>query len=183
MRECTIAMNTSQSRRAVSSLSVLLFSALLVVSIFLVSTANLPENIAIHFGKNGLADAWKSRQEYRFLIVLALASFPLLLVALLAGLPLLTNGRGQIPNHEYWFTEERRKPTATFLITHACWLGCLTVAVIYGVHVTIVQANSVSPPILNTNRLMTILVIYLCGLVWWMSTFLRHFQISTQAKS
>jgi uncharacterized membrane protein len=53
-------MNTSQSRRAVSSLSVLLFSALLVVCIFLVSTANLPENIAIHFGKNGLADVWKS---------------------------------------------------------------------------------------------------------------------------
>jgi uncharacterized membrane protein len=63
-------MNTSQSRRAVSSLSILLFSGLLVVCIFLVSTANLPENIAIHFDKNGLADAWKSRQEYRFLIVL-----------------------------------------------------------------------------------------------------------------
>ena len=101
---------------------------------------------------------------------------PSLLVWLLAGLPRVTNGRGQIPNAEYWFEQERRQTTQNFLINHASWLGIMTVAVVYGIHLTIVRSNAMSPPVLAIDRFITMVVIYLCGLVWWLIAFLRHFQ-------
>jgi hypothetical protein len=86
------------------------------------------------------------------------------------------NGRGQIPNSEYWFAQERRRETESFLIDHAFWLGCMTLAVVYGIHISIVRANAVTPPVLAVDRFTAIVVMYLCGLVWWLATFLRHFK-------
>lgn len=161
-----------------SRLSLILLSALLVVCTFftLNTISELPEQVAIHFDASGIADGWMSREEYRFFVVLALIGLPMLLVAVMGGLPRLRNGRGQIPNCEYWFAPERRRETETFLIAHACWLGCITVALIYGVHILVLRANAATPAVLNTNRLATIFVLYLCGLAWWMAAFLRHFQ-------
>ena len=70
------------------------------------------------------------------------------------------------------------KPSA-FLLSHALWLGSLTVAVVYGTHLAIQRANSLAPAILADKTLTWMLVIYLCGLVWWFTRFMRHFQIPT----
>jgi uncharacterized membrane protein len=162
-----------------SRLSLLLFLALLLVSTFfaLNSLGDLPEEVATHFSADGVADAWTKRDHYRLFILLLLVGLPLLLILLVAGLPRYTNGNGQIPNCEYWFAPERRHLTESFLISHACWLGCLTVAVVYGIHISILRANAITPPVLATNRLITMLVVYLCGLVWWTAAFLRHFKV------
>ena len=161
-----------------SRISVILFSALLAFCTFFTfnSVSELPERVAIHFGSNGIGDAWTSREEYRFLVLLAIIGLPMSLVGVMGGLPRLTNGRGQVPNPEHWFAQERREVTEAFLIAHACWLGCFTVALVYGVHILILRANAAMPAVLNTNRLSTMLVLYLCGLVWWTAAFLRHFQ-------
>ena len=159
-------------------LSLLLLPALLLVSTFLTlnSVGDLPVKVATHFNADGVADAWNNRDDYRLFILSLLVGLPSLLVGLVAGLPRYTNGKGQIPNCEYWFAQERRHLTESFLISHACWLGCLTVAVVYGIHISILRANAMAPPVLATDRLITMLIVYLCGLVWWTATFLRHFQ-------
>jgi hypothetical protein len=159
-------------------LSLVLFSALLVASTFHVfnTVGDLPERVAIHFRTDGVADGWINRENYRFLMSSLLVLLPLLLVWLMAGLPRLTNGKGQIPNCEYWFAQERRQQTERFLINHACWLGCLTVAVVYGTHISIARANAISPPALASGRFTTMVVVYLCGLVWWTTAYLRHFR-------
>lgn len=141
------------------------------------SVGELPERAATHFNANGLADGWTNRDHYRLFMFLLLVGLPLLLVLVVAGLPRYTNGKGQIPNCEYWFAQERRHLTESFLISHACWLGCLTAAVVYGIHISILRANAITPPVLATDRLITMLVVYLCGLVWWTVAFLRHFKV------
>ena len=165
-------------------LSLLLLLALLVVSTFfaLNSVEDLPEKVATHFSASGVADAWTNRDHYRLFILLLLVGLPSLLTLVVAGLPRYTNGKGQIPNCEYWFAQERRHLTESFLIGHACWLGCLTVAVVFGVHISILRANAITSPVLATDRLVTMLVVYLCGLVWWTTTFLRHFQRADESK-
>ena len=163
---------------SMNRLSRLLFPALLVVCTFftLNSLGDLPEKVATHFDANGVADGWTNRDHYRLFIVLFLVGLPLLLVWVMAGLPRHTNGKGQIPNCEYWFAQERRHTTESFLIGHACWLGCLTVAVVYGMHISILRANAMTPPVFAADRFITMVFVYLCGLVWWTATFLRHFQ-------
>jgi uncharacterized membrane protein len=156
----------------------LLFAALLVVATFLSlsSFGELPERVAIHFDTNGAADGWMSRGSYRLAILVGLVGLPSFLVWGMAGLPRLTKGSGQVPNNEYWFAPERRHATESYLLSHACWLGCMTVAIVYGMHVLILRANAMSPPLFATDRFVLMLLIYLCGLGWWFMTFLRHFQ-------
>lgn len=154
------------------------FSALLVVCTILTvtNTVSLPESVAIHFNAKNSDDAWISRDLYRVLILLSLIGLPLLLIWVMALLPRLTDGMGQIPDHEYWFASERRSATEQFLIPHACWLGTITVAIIYGIHIAIQSANAVAPATLATDQLSTMLLIYVCGLGWWIASFLRHFK-------
>jgi hypothetical protein len=136
----------------------------------------LPERVAIHFAANGIADGWTSRENYCIFVLFFLVAVPSALVWLMAGLPRLTHGRGQIPNCEYWFAQERRYATESFLMSHACWLGLMTVAVAFGMHILILRANAIAPPVLAIDRFITMIILYLCGLVWWLVAFLRHFQ-------
>jgi RsiW-degrading membrane proteinase PrsW (M82 family) len=101
-----------------------IFSALLVVFAVLVfnSIGDLPDNVAIHFDANSAPDRWVSRGEYDILVFLFLIGLPLILFALMAGLPRLTRGKGLIPNNEYWFADERRRQTESFLLQHSSWL-------------------------------------------------------------
>lgn len=156
----------------------LLFPALLVAATLfaLSSLGGLQERVAIHFDTNGTADAWISRESYRLAVFVGLVGLPSLLVWAMAGLPRITGGSGQVPNNEYWFAPERRRATESYLLSHACWLGYMTVAIVYGMHLQILRANAMSPPQLATDRLVLMLLIYLCGLGWWFMTFLRHFQ-------
>ena len=156
----------------------LLFVAFVVAAILfaLNDIGKLSDPVAIHFGANGAADGWTSRENYRLFIFFFLVGVPALLVWLMAGLPRLTNGRAQVPNCEYWFAQERRHATESFLIRHAYWLGIMTVAVIYGIHLSILRANASTPPVLAMDRFITMIILYLFGLVWWLIAFLRHFQ-------
>ena len=160
-----------------SRLSLYVFPALLAVCALLMvtSSAGLPENVAIHFNAKDDADAWVARDQYRLLMLLALVGLPLLLVWVMAWLPRLTGGKGQIPDHEYWFANGRRRDTERFLLAHACWLGTITVAVIYGIHISIQRANAATPAALVSDQLPTMLLVYVCGLGWWITSFLRHF--------
>ena len=158
--------------------SVLIFFGLLVV--FATSAFNsvekLPVQIAVHFDTNNAPDFLTDRRTYIIAFLLLLVLLPSLLVWLMAGLPRLTKGKGQVPGHEYWFAFDRRKQTETFLLRHAAWLGSMTATVIYGINGLIMQANSVSPPRLASDRFLFVLLMYLCGLCWWVTAFVRHFQ-------
>src|SRR5262249_7482655 len=168
-----------------SRLSAYVFTALLAVCVLfaLKSIPGLPENVAIHFNAKYEADAWVPRDQYCVFILLFLVGLPLLLVWVMAWLPRLTGGKGQIPDCEFWFADERRGETERFLLSHALWLGCFTIAIIYGVHVAIQRANSLAPATLAVDTLTAMLVIYLCGLIWWFARFLRHFRSVTSNRT
>jgi uncharacterized membrane protein len=156
----------------------LVFSALIVVFAVLIlnSIGDLPAKVAVHFDANSAPDGWVSREEYGIFALLFLVGLPLVLFAVMAGLPRVTGGKGLIPNSEYWFADERKQQTESFLLQHSCWLGTMTAAVIYGVHVLLMRANELDPPKLSTDRFLIMIFIYLCGLAWWTTAFLRHFQ-------
>lgn len=155
-----------------------IFSALLVVFAVLTfnSLGNFPANVAVHFDARSAPDGWLTREQYGLYALLFLIALPLLLFAAMAGLPHLTGGKGQIPNHEYWFANERKQQTKSYLIEHSSWLGTMTVAVLYGMHIMLMSANELSPPKLATDRFLTMIFFYSCGLVWWAVTFFRHFR-------
>jgi len=161
----------------------LVFSALLVAFAVLVinSVGDLPDKVAIHFDANSAPDQWVSRGQYDVLVFLFLIGLPLILFALMAGLPRLTRGKGLIPNNEYWFADERKRKTEIFLLQHSSWLGAMTAAVIYGTHLLVTRANELDPPKLATDRFLIMILVYTFGLAWWTTAYLRHFKKSTDA--
>jgi uncharacterized membrane protein len=156
------------------------FSALMVLFAVLIfsSIGHLPAKVAVHFDANSAPDKWVSGEEYGIFALLFVIGLPLILFAIMAGLPRLTSGKGLIPNSEYWFAEERKQQTESFLLQHSSWLGTMTAAVIYGTHVLVLRANELDPPRLSTDRFLIMMFFYLCGLAWWTTAFLRHFQNS-----
>jgi Domain of unknown function (DUF1648) len=109
------------------------FSALIVVFSVLIfnSIGQLPGKVAVHFDANGAPDGWMSRGEYGVFALLFVIGLPLILFAMMTGLPRLTSGKGLIPNSEYWFADERKQQTESFLLQHSSWLGTMTAAVLY----------------------------------------------------
>jgi uncharacterized membrane protein len=156
----------------------LVFSALIVVFAVLIfsSVGHLPAKVAVHFNANSAPDRWVSREEYGIFALLFVIGLPLVLFAIMAGLPRLTGGKGLIPDNEYWFADERKQQTESFLLQHSSWLGTMTAAVLYGIHVLLMRANELDPPKLSTDRFLIMVFLYLCGLAWWTTAFLRHFQ-------
>lgn len=157
------------------------FSAMIVAFAVLTfnSIGDMPAKVAVHFDANSAPDGWVSREEYGNYALLFLIGLPLILFAVMAWLPHITGGKGQIPNHEYWFSDERKQETKSFLLQHSSWLGTMTVAVLYAMHVFLIRANELNPPKLSTDRFLTVIFVYSCGLVWWAFAFFRHFQRTT----
>jgi uncharacterized membrane protein len=158
----------------------LIFSALIVVFAVLIfsSVGHLPAKVAVHFNANSAPDRWVSREEYGIFALLFVVGLPPVLFAIMAGLPRLTNGKGLIPNNEYWFADERKQQTESFLLQHSSWLGTMTAAVLYGTHVLLTRANELNPPKFSTDRFLIMIFLFLCGLAWWTTAFFRHFQKS-----
>ena len=158
----------------------LVFSALIVVFAVLIfsSVGYLPPKVAVHFNANSAPDRWVSREEYGIFALLVGIGLPLALFAIMAGLPRLISGKGLIPDNEYWFADERRQETESFLLQHSSWLGTMTAAVLYGIHVLLTRANELNPPKLSTDRFLIMVFLYLCGLAWWTTAFFRRFQKS-----
>ncbi len=158
--------------------AVVTFCMVLLVLLLLTlnSMPQVPNPIAVHFDATNAPDHWVSRQFYVNVVLINIMGAPLLLFWLMGWMPRLTGGRGQVPNSDYWFDRERRKQTYDFLLQHASWLGSMTAAVIYVIHILILRANVIKPPQLSSDRLVTVILIYLFGLAWWTSAFFRHFK-------
>ena len=156
------------------------FSALMLVFAVLIFTSigYLPAKVAVHFDASSAPQGWVGREEYGIFALLFVIGLPLILFAVMAGLPRLTGGKGIIPNNEYWFADERKQQTESFLLQHSSWLGTMTAAVMYGIHVLLMRANELDPPKLSTDRFLIMTFVYLCGLGWWTTAFFRHFQKS-----
>ena len=139
------------------------FSTLMVVFAVLIlnSIGGLPAKVAVHFDATSAPDGWVSREDYGIFALLFLIGLPLILFAVMAGLPRLTGGKGIIPNNEYWFADERKQQTESFLLQHSSWLGTMTAAVIYGTHILVVRANELTPPKLSTDRFL-FMIFFIC---------------------
>jgi uncharacterized membrane protein len=175
--ELMIGYGWPKVNRAMSRASFVFFALIVVFAVLILSSiGHLPAKIAVHFDTNSAPDKWVSREEYGIYALLFVIGLPLILFAIMAGLPRLTSGKGFIPNNEYWFADETKQQTESFLLQHSSWLGTMTAAVLYGIHVLLTRANELDPPKLSIDRFSIMVFLYLCGLAWWITAFFRHFQ-------
>src|SRR5262249_25436745 len=115
---------------------------------FVAVTLNeLPSPVATHFGGSGQANGWMSRGAYAGYLVAIGVLLPV------GGVYLISRRTG--------------------LQDASWWLGCLLVGFALGLHALIRGAHHSQPPRLSTSGFLTVLGLFIVGLVMWVRGALR----------
>ena len=154
-----------------------LILAIVAAGAFVVGTAGqLPEQVASHWGFGNRPDSWMTRAGYVRAMLVFAGGFSVV-VALMAGmLPRLLPSQTNIPNRDHWLAPPRREASLRFFANHACWLGCLVALTVAAIHYTVVVAHRFRPPTLPLTVFLTVIALFLVGMVAWIATLYRRFR-------
>jgi len=159
----------------------LVFTILLVLtamSIFATSDA-LPQTVASHFGGNNLANGWMSRDGYVLFMLCFSLGVPLFMVLTIGWLPRFMPRLVNLPNRDYWLSEERRDEALAYLLEHAYRMGSVTLLFMLGLHLLVLDANQAHPARLAGGLLILLILLMLlffAALGVWTLALLRRFR-------
>lgn len=140
------------------------------------TVALLPDLVATHFAGDGRANGWMTREGYRVFMLLFATLLPLFVVAMAGWLPRRFPTATNVPNRHYWMAPERREAALSFLAAHACWLGCLIVLFMLGIHTLLLQANRSVPARLPERAFFAALGGFALALLVWILVLVRRFR-------
>lgn len=169
---------TATNQRSDNSSARTVFLCALVVSVFfiLATIPQLPAVVASHFGADNLPNGAMSRAGYRNFMLLFTIGIPLLAGLPLAWLPARYPKSLNIPNRDYWLAPAQREATLAFLRQQGYRLSTLLVVFMALVHYTLLEANALQPPRLPMDIFLTVLLLFLGGMVWWTWSLTTHFR-------
>ena len=145
-------------------------------AVFIIYTAQyLPDTVATHFGANSRANGWMTREGYLLFTLGFLIGVPAFVSFVVGVLPRKYPQWTNLPNRDYWLSDERREESLGFLSAHGNRLGCLIVMMMLGMHYTIILANHMRPPTLPASSFSSILIGFSLALVWWIVRLYRRF--------
>ena len=135
----------------------LLFAAAVVASALYVylSSAQMPDPVASHFGMDGRANNRMARDTYQLFMTGMTLVIPLVIVVFQALLPKLLTRFISIPRREYWLaTPERRAQMLDYLERHALITGLAPPLFFAGIQWLVVDANARVPPTLDNAHFL-----------------------------
>ncbi|MBM4206469.1 MAG: hypothetical protein FJ190_00180 [Gammaproteobacteria bacterium] len=152
----------------------------ILIVAFICLTANaLPLNIANHFYGAGFPNGYQSKSAYLYFMIALAAGIPALIVAplWLNYDPLIRNIN--IPNKDYWLTEQRKAHTLQKLKNHMIYLGILLYVFIAYIHWLLIKANSMNPAQLPAAEFYLGLSLFIfCTILWGLRLILTFKKIS-----
>ena len=102
---------------------------------------NLPDKIASHFNAFGEPDRWMSKNGFMIfesIILFLIITLFTLLPSLIAKMP---DSLINMPNKEYWLTEERREQTFRILQNYFEWFSIALLGLFIGINEFAFRAN------------------------------------------
>lgn len=156
-------------------LPAIIMAALVIGFLFLLGASShiLPDRVASHFDAAGRANGWTDRQAFIFLMGGIGLIFPIVFVALffiigfapgwLRARPSEQNGTGA-PG-----------VTFTYLMRRSFWFASMTLCFIAAVQGLVIEANTASPPRLQTTTLVVVITGFVVGVMFWSGSLLYHF--------
>jgi hypothetical protein len=148
------------------------------VAVYVLATAaELPPQVATHFGRGGAPDGWMTRHGYVVYMLAFAVGFPVLVTGAIALAPRLAPRWTSLPNRDYWLAPARRSELLEFLAGHACWLGCAMSLTAGAVHGLLLRAARLDPPRLETGLFLATLGLSLAACAWWGIALYRRLRI------
>jgi hypothetical protein len=153
---------------------------LVLIAIFAVlqialQTRYLPPTIAVRFTGAGQPVGWDSAQSFATLNLVIVAAIVAICLILPGALSRLRRLRWRLPNRDYWLAPERFAKTIEYIQRQFYWHGIVTLLLLMAVFQLVVDANAKRPPLLDSERLVWLLVAYAAFVIVWGWSFWRKF--------
>ena len=139
----------------------------IAVAVIAATASDLPARVAVHFGAQGAANGWESRDGYTIAMIALVIGLPLSLVVLLSVLPRFGACATNIPNKQYWLAPDRREGTFERLTRFATLLGVVMVVFLTAVHLVVVEANTSPRPTLPTAPFIAVMLGFAVAMIAW----------------
>ncbi len=142
----------------------ILFNILLIISILfpIIIYPQLPYRVASHFGPNNKADDWMIKSKYMIVHFLLIFSISGLFAAMAKFIHKLPASIINLPNKDYWLTEERKEKTFLILQGMFYWIGNLCLLLFLYVFYQVYKANITANNQLDSFAWFAI-IIFLAG--------------------
>ncbi len=141
-----------------------------------VSASSLPPVVASHFDASGAPNGFMAREAYLVFMLCLTLGLPLLLLLPRMLLGLVPVRFINLPNRDYWLSQERSGETIRFLRNHSLWLSALVLLLLCFVHRVVVDANAVQPPHLQASSLVIGLAAFIVGMAVWLVALIVRFR-------
>ena len=154
------------------------FIALLVgaLAFIWVTSDMLPDVVASHFNRAGVATGYVPRSVYRTAMMIVLL-LPAVFLVLLPRVSLRKpNARINVPNRDYWLAPERRALTVALITQRCTQFGAMLILFLCYAHWLVVHANRQEPPSLSSGSLLVGLVVFLGLTVRWAGGLIAYFR-------
>ena len=136
-----------------------------------------PPVMAIHFGLDGTPDNWASKN----IAALIWVAVTIALYAFFRFLPKLMEKMSgafiNLPNKDYWLSDEHRKQAECMLIEEMNRFGATTFALLFVVEFLALQANLTTPVRLRQAWVLLALGTYILFVGYWVYRFLNRFKL------
>lgn len=155
------------------------FVALFAINLGLnfLSLLLLPPEVAIHFGAAGKPDAWMSREFNALLFIL----LDLFLFAVFISIPSVLDKVPRrwlsLPNREFWLKPENRQQLSVRLsgLMDEFGIGLFVLFLLVGL--LTLEANLSQPVKLNESLFLTIFIVYMLYVVYWLFRMTRRLRL------
>ncbi len=163
--------------------TVFILSFIANVILAMVSLAILPSWVAIHFGRDGLADGWAPS----YVNTLLFLGINTVLFCSLYFTPRLVFWFPpkwiNLPNKDYWLQPEN-KPRLEKMFSGFMWqFGTALFIFLFAVGLLTIQANLSQPVRLDEKLFFSALAIFLVFTIYWCIRLFRSFRIPTETGS
>ena len=147
------------------------------VVLTLVSWVILPDNVAIHFGSNGMPDGWSPVWLH---VLLFLGMQLVLFVTVYFGgrLSLGLHGRWMnLPNKAYWLREENLPRAQEMIASTMLEFGTAMMLFLFVIGILTVKANLSDPVRLSNEFFWPAFILFMAFVVYWCIKFLVLFRV------
>jgi uncharacterized membrane protein len=115
----------------------------------------LPLRVASHFGVDGVANGWASRESYAWTLIIILTAVTLAIAGSAAIIRITPTNLVNLPHREYWLAPDRREATIGVVQRFGFIMAGLTSLLFLAIHLLTVAANESQPAVLSSA-------------VWWL---------------
>lgn len=106
----------------------------------------LPERVASHFDLQGNPNGWMTREGTVWLMAAVGFIVPLIIFAAFNVARVVPLSCVNVPNKDYWFSQERREESLRFLAESGACCAVLLLMFLRFLHGLVIEANALQPP-------------------------------------